>query len=265
MTPLGIIPAYLTSPADGELLVDAITSFFATTVDTKPDLLVVDDGSPAKDIIEAVEAATFTRQPEFVKKDANEGFSKTVNVGLQRALDEGRDAILINADIEFHEHGWLDNMLATPNLHGDGLAGVAGALLIYPQNGLIQHAGTYFSLLTRQFWHRYQHAPQNLPEAQTPALCPVTGALQLVRHDTLVKVGLYDEQFRLGWEDVDYCIRTFLANIECVYNPLVRALHAESVFRGRRNEKLQRWQNESFMRLMWKYREQSFAGLVPSW
>jgi GT2 family glycosyltransferase len=261
--PLGIIPSFLTQPQDAELLGEAVETFLATTVGA--DLLVVDDGSPAHDLYDAVSKRWTSSDVEFVKKDTNEGFSRTVNVGLQRALDEGRDAVLINADITFHENDWLERMLETENLHSDGLAGVAGALLIYPQNGLIQHGGVYFSLLTRQFWHRWQHAPQNLPEAQVPTLCPVTGALQLIRHETLETVGLYDEEFRLGWEDMDYCIRTFKAGIECVYNPLVRALHAESVFRGRPDPQKQRWQQESFARLVLKYQDQSFAGLVPSW
>ena len=46
-------------------------------------------------------------------------------------------------------------------------AAVVGARLLYP-NGLLQHAGVYFSRLNRGFAHRFNHGPGDLPEAQLP-------------------------------------------------------------------------------------------------
>lgn len=260
--PLAIVPAYVTTEEDVGLLTDAVRSMRATEGD-KLDILVVDDGSPNEALVSAFAKLADLHGFDLHRKEENSGFARTVNVGLQRALDEGRDAILVNADVEF-DRPWLDAFVATERLVNPGPADVAGGLLIYPQNGLIQHGGVHFSLLTRQFWHTWQHAPQNLAEAHVPRLCPVTAALQLIRHSTLETIGLYDEAFKMGWEDVDYCIRVFLANGECIYNPLVQAFHAESVFRGRPNPKLAAWQRESFVTLMRKYQKQSFAGLVPT-
>lgn len=263
MKPLAVIPSYLTTPSDVEMLSDCVKSIRETEQDAL-DVLVVDDGSPESSLVDAIEGLTDRWAFEVHRKQDNEGFSKTVNVGLERAMKEERDAILVNADIEFFQP-WLETMLNTERLVNDGPADVVGALLIYPQSGLIQHGGVYFSLLTRMFWHRWQYAPMNLPEAHIRALSPVTGALQLIRAETLTAVGLYDEHFKMGFEDMDYCFRVFMQNGECVYNPDVRAFHGESMFRGRRSDKLDRWHKESLMYLMWKYREQSFAGLVPTW
>ena len=91
----------------------------------------------------------------------------------------------------------------------------------------------------------------------------MTGALQFIRHSCLETVGIYDEKFSMGWEDVDYCIRTFLEGEACVYNPNVRAFHHEMMFRGRPSEKVRDWQAKSFLYLCVKYERQSFAGLVP--
>ena len=123
-------------------------------------------------------------------------------------------------------------------------AAVVGARLLYP-NGCIQHAGVFFSARTRAFWHRCQYGPADLPEALVPVLCPVTGALQLIRHETLATVGLYDEEYRMAYEDVDYCLRVFESGLQCIYEPSVCAVHHESVFRGRSTPKLERWQQES--------------------
>lgn len=254
MNPLAVIPTYLTEGRDVELAADAIRSIRET--EPSVEILVVDDGSPERDLVDAVENLGV----EVHRKEENSGFARTVNVGLQRSLDEGRDAILVNADIEFMGPGWLRHMQGANTELGP--ASVVGGLLLYP-NGTIQHAGIYFSLLTRQFDHRYKFGPANLPEAQEPRVCPVTAALHMIRHDCLETVGIYDENFRMGYEDVDYCLRVFLSGRHCVYNPMVRAYHHESVFRGKPNPKIEAWQQQSFIYLMQKYQRQSFAGLVP--
>jgi GT2 family glycosyltransferase len=260
--PLGVIPAYVRDEGDVTMLTDTIASVIQTAGEDL-DLLVVDDGSPAGELVDAVALEAVRLGFELVRKAENEGFSRTVNVGLKRALDEGRDAILINADMQMVAPGWVAGFVDTAGLVTDGPASVVGALLLYP-NGLIQHAGIYFSLLTRTFDHLYKYGPHDLPEAQLASLRPVTGALQFIRYETLADIGLYDEGFRMGFEDVDYCLRVMLSGREAVYQPKVRAFHLESMFRSRRTERLTRWQNESFMRLMRKYSEQSFAGLVPT-
>lgn len=263
MKPLVVIPNYASNPEDVAMLVDCLRSI-RETVGEWVDVVVVDDGSPAWDLVaEALLNEHSEGLCEVVRKEENEGFSRTVNVGLRRALEEGRDAVLCNADIEFMGPGWLNAMRGQTRLDRDEPADVVGALLCYP-NGTIQHAGVYFSLLTRVFDHLHKHGPMNLPEALRPRACPVTAALQFIRHATLERVGLYDEEFRMGWEDVDYCLRVFLDGGQCVYSPNVRAWHRESVFRSRPSERLARWQGESFYRLMTKYADVNFASLVPA-
>ena len=54
----------------------------------------------------------------------------------------------------------------------------------------------------------------------------------------LERVGPYDPEFRMGYEDVDYCLRVFQAGFACVYEPAISAIHHESLFRSRPDEKL---------------------------
>lgn len=251
---LAIIPTFLRSPGDLRVLIVALR----TLHDTAPDLevLVVDDGSPAPALVDEVGDECDALQYRLVRKTTNEGFSAAVNVGLGEALDRGLDALLVNADIEFTTPGWLEAMVSQP-------AQVVGAQLLYP-NGLIQHGGIFFSLLTRTFGHIHQYAPADLPEARRMRTCPVTGALHLIRHDTLVSVGLYDEDFRLGHEDVDYCLRVFLAGGTCVMQPAAQAVHHESLFRGRPTKRIDDWQRRSWSHFMTKHSATPLATYVPS-
>lgn len=258
--PLCVIPSFLRTPADLDLLVRCLVSLWTTAPGAA--VLVVDDGSPERSLLTPLAAAIDELGYELIAKEENEGFSRTVNVGLRRALETGRDAVLVNADIEFHEAGWLEAMLARTDTKGRPAA-VVGARLLYP-NGCIQHAGVFFAPRSRAFWHRCQYGPANLPEALTPTLCPVTAALQLIRHETLASIGIYDEGYRMAYEDVDYCLRVFQAGLECIYEPAACAFHHESVFRGRSTPKIEAWQNESVQRLREKWNGTDFSLFTPA-
>ena len=262
MTALAIIPAYLTEPSDLEMLFACIGSL--RTTEPELDCLVVDDGSPAGALVDEVEAASGRLKFELHRKPENTGFSKTVNVGLRRCLAERRDAVLVNADIVFEAPGWLAVMEQQPSKDAEGPAWVVGARLLYP-NGLIQHAGIFYSLLHTAFDHRFRYAPRDLPEALQAFRCPVTGALAFIRYVALDTVGLYDEDFLMGWEDVDYALRVFQAGGECIYQPRVWAFHHESVFRGRPSPKLADWQAKSYIYFMRKWARTSFAEWLPTW
>jgi GT2 family glycosyltransferase len=192
-----------------------------------------------------------------VQRPENSGFSTTVNVGLRRALEIGADAVLVNADVEFIDSGWLDRLRARTDTEGRPAA-VVGARLLYP-SGLIQHAGIFLSLLNRDWMHRYQYGPNDLPEALVPCRCPVTAALQFIRHETLAQVGVYDEGYRMCFEDVDYCLRVFDAGLECIYEPSVRAFHLEKYFRSKPSPTVERWTRESTQRMkaLWGHKDLS--------
>jgi GT2 family glycosyltransferase len=256
---LCVIPAYLRTPAQLDLLVRCLVSVWRTAPGT--EVLVVDDGSPEPGLVAQLEVATQELGFEVHRKPDNSGFSKTVNVGLRRALATGRDAVLVNADVEFFDEGWLERMQARTDTSGRPAAGV-GARLLYP-NGLIQHAGIFASLLKRDWFHRFQFGPSDLPEALVACRCPVTAALQLIRHDTLETVGMYDEGFSMCFEDVDYCLRTFDAGLECIYEPSVRAFHHEMAFRRKPSGKHERWLLESTARMWSKWGAADVSAWVP--
>ena len=253
---LAIIPAFVRSDAELEVLLRCLVSLATTAPDAR--VMVVDDHSPERGLVDNLQIACDELGFELVRKEENSGFSRTVNVGLRRALEIGADAVLVNADIEFMDAGWLDRMRSRTDTQGNPAA-VVGARLLYP-NGLIQHGGVFLSLLNRDWMHRFQFAPNDLPEALVPCRCPVTAALQLIRHETLEAVGLYDEGYRMCFEDVDYCLRVFEAELECIYEPSVRAFHHEKMFRGRNpSERVLEWTRLSTLRMkaLWGFKDLS--------
>ena len=202
--PLAVIPSYLSQPSDVDVLGACVTSLRRTAGDAV-DILVVDDGSPAPGLVDAFAAR---HAVELIRRPSNEGFSRTVNVGLERARSEQREVVLVNADIVVATDDWLDAFRAAG-------AGIVGALLLSPR-GLIAHAGFYFSRLTGTVEHRFAGAPPDLPETLDVAPCPVSGALMYIRPEVLAAVGVFDPEFRMGSEDVDFCLRAIDAGFASV-------------------------------------------------
>jgi len=256
---LAIVPVYVRDEPEVEVLLKCLVSLQATAPDAR--VLIVDDHSPSEPMVALVEAAADELGVAFVRKDENTGFAGAVNVGLEVARATELDAVLVNADIEFPQAGWLDVMRARTDTQGRPAA-VVGARLLYP-TGLLQHAGVYFSQLHRYFGHRFNHGPGDLPEALAPCRCPVTAALQLIRYETLVEVGIYDESFGLAHEDMDYCLRVFGAGLDCIYEPAAVAVHHESMFRSRRSKRIEELHRRSFDRLIEKYGSMDMTAWTP--
>jgi len=223
--PLCVVPTFLRTGADLDLAVRCLVSLWSTA--PHAGVLIVDNASPEPALVQQLAVAASELGHDIVALDETGSVARAVNVGLAHALETGRDAVLVNAGIEFADPAWLDRMLGRTDTAGRPAA-VVGAWLVDP-SGCIRHAGMLFSVRTRTFWHRCRHAPANLPEALDPLRCPVAVALQLIRYETLATIGLYDEGFGGSYADVDYCLRVFAAGRDCIYEPAAWAVEHATV------------------------------------
>lgn len=251
---LAVMPTYIRRKEDLILSEHAARSLRATS---DADLLVVDDGSPDLQLAVRMEEICEEIGADFDRHQDNKGFSASVNVGFRRARRMEQNVLLMNADLQFWENDWLDHLRANP-------ADVVGGLLIYP-NGLVQHAGIYFSIVTRKFDHIFRMAPGTLAQVKDPRICPVTGALQLIKHETIKKIGIYDENYKLGHEDVDYCHMVFQAGMTCAYEPKAIAVHHESAFRAVNTDKKHvQWMDEGWVYFHEKHKGRDFGEFTPT-
>ena len=144
--------------------------------------------------------------------------------------------------------------------------GVVGAKLLYA-DGTVQHAGVGVGLLGAAA-HLFTSLPPDaggyFDRARLPQnLSAVTGACQLVRRDVYGRVGGYTEDFTVGYNDVDFCLKTIRAGYRVVCTPYARMNHYEFSSRGRdmRGERMKRVQKETdLLRSRWS---EFFEGSDP--
>ena len=178
-------------------------------------------------------------------------YSQIINFGVEHA--KGDYLLLLNNDTEVISPDFIEEMmgyLQRPD------AGVVGAKLYFADH-LVQHAGIVVGVRGA-----LAHANQDfsakregyLARAVRPgSFSAVTGACQMVRRDVFERVGGYDEEFAVGFNDADFCLRVWEAGYRTIFTPYAELYHYEFTSRGREEaneEKLRRWKREQalFMR-----------------
>ena len=201
--------------------------------------ILVDDGSTdgTRDWLRALPEDGRTR---VVLNDAPLGYGANNNLGV--GLARAPLLCLLNNDTVLTP-GWLEPMARVARLLPD--AGCVGNVQRELVGGLIDHAGIFFDREAGT-----HHAAKNEAVApredylQWPA---VTAACCVVRKEVFLDVGGFDEVFRNGGEDVDFCLRAgvrgyrhFVANRSQIYHHVSaspgRTLHQaknEQIFRER--------------------------------
>jgi GT2 family glycosyltransferase len=114
--------------------------------------------------------------------------------------------------------------------------GAVGAKLLYP-DGSIQHAGIVVGMEGHG-----SHVFMGAPEGHTGPfgsvewyrdVSAVTGACLMMRREVFEKVGAFDENYILVFNDIEICMRVLAHGYRVVYNPFARLIHYEGKSRGR--------------------------------
>ena len=212
--------------------------------------IVVDNGSTDATPAYLSEWQSFGPNRYVCTLQDNVGYGPGVNRGiecLRRLVDETHrigsggtgirlfpDILVCNDDVEFLPF-CIDNLEET--LDRDDDAGLVGAKLFHA-DGTIPHAGAYLDRAYNGYHYGWGKRPtdyNDVVQSQTMRDTQfVTGAMILIRWRALQEVGVFDEQFGLGYyEDVDLCYRMRDEGWHVVYNPFAQAIHHEGATSGK--------------------------------
>ena len=192
------------------------------------EILVVDNAS--SDGSAAMVAAEFPEAQLFANRD-NLNYAGGNNQGIAAAT--GDFLLLLNPDTEIPV-GAPDALVEFLRTHPH--AGAAAPALVYP-DGRLQPSVRGFPtpqalfgalsglgrLLPRSGWASYHAA--GLPSDQASRVDQPMASAFLVRKSALDRIGAFDEQFPLFFNDVDLCFRLKQAGWEIWYDPRVRVVH----------------------------------------
>ena len=165
-------------------------------------------------------------------RDNSFNFSRLINAGMQAAA--GEYVILLNNDTEVISENWIQEMLGYMKMDGVGV--VSGKLLFVDNS--IQHAGVVLQLNDNLAGHAFKHFQDADGGYLSYALVPrnysaVTAACLMTKKKYFNDIGGFDEtNFRVAYNDVDFCMRMRANGLRIVYNPYVKLYHHEGKSRG---------------------------------
>lgn len=160
-------------------------------------------------------------------------FAHIMNEG--RKFCKGEYIILLNNDTEVIAEDWIEQML---HFALKDEVGAVGAKLLF-EDGTIQHAGVTFGIrgvAGHAFygWNSENPGYENricLPQNVTV----LTAACLMVRASVFDEVLGFDENLKVNYNDVDFCLKIREAGYRLVYTPFAKLTHYESKTRGNDN------------------------------
>jgi GT2 family glycosyltransferase len=210
-----------------ELLLQCLKSIFSESVDLDFEVIVIDNASMDGELEQVVQM--FDRVTWQMNKK-NIGFAAACNQAI--LMSRGSYVLVLNPDTIVSPND-LPELVTFMEEHPG--VGACGPRLLYP-NGELQLScrkfPTLFTLLLRIFrLDRFISGPArtylmaNWDHANVREVDWVIGGCLLLRREAVKKIGLFDEDFFMYYEDVDLCYRLKQANWKVYYYSEVSVVH----------------------------------------
>ncbi len=213
-----------------DYLAACITSILEKTSYPTYEIIVVDNGSRDPETLAYLDKIKSLENIRVLPYPYPYNFHKINNFAAHQA--KGNVLVFLNNDTEILEPGWLGELagwVRRPEI------GIAGAKLLRP-DGTFQHAGMIMGMLGHGS-HVFDGAQENTygPFGSSEWVRDyqaVTGACLAIRKEVFTELGGFDETYRVGYGDIDLCLRCNQAGYRVIYTPFARLLHHEGGTRG---------------------------------
>ncbi len=189
-------------------------------------LVVVDNGSvdgSAEKIRQALPQATLIANP------TNEGYVKGVNKGIRLALEGGATHVLVINNDAIGKDDFIVQLKEAMDRHPE--AGLVSPKILYYNSNRIWFSGGTFNK-----WLGYsKHTDMDLiddGQGEESEQDYITGCSILVKADLFRLIGLFDEQYNIYGEDIDFCIRAQDRGYGSWYIPGTIVYHKVSLSSG---------------------------------
>ena len=153
----------------------------------------------------------------------NLGYSGNNNVGIQAALNQCADWVLVLNDDTSLDPSCLSLLMQAGG--SDSKIGIVGPMVYhFDEPNVIQSAGGILG----KYWQSFHLGQNELDKGDfnTPLQVEwISGCAILVRRAVIEQVGMLDPNYFLYWEDTEWCIRANRAGWKIVHVPQAKLWH----------------------------------------
>ena len=150
-----------------------------------------------------------SRKLQLIENQQNQGFAAAVNRGIKSTLQEEKGGyLLINPDVTLDE----SDISTFKNTRGE----IVAPIIRFQRNSaLIFDYGGRVNFLFGHTWHQEFNSDKVNLETQSDYY---SGACLYITRKAIDTIGLFDEEFFMYFEDVDYCLRAKKAGLHLQLN-----------------------------------------------
>lgn len=157
----------------------------------------------------------------FIKNNKNVGFGAGNNIGIRFALEKMAGFVFLLNNDAYLEKSALSVLIQ--EAQKNPRAGILSPVILNKNNESIWFSGGKINWLKMRTYHL--HAPQEtLSTFKTDC---ITGCAMMIKKDVHRKIGLFDEDFFLYYEDADLSVRAKRNGFELLVVPAATAWHDE--------------------------------------
>lgn len=194
------------------------------------EFIIVENNSTEEQTFEYYKTIEEKENVKVLYWDKEFNYSAINNFGVSKA--SGDYILLLNNDTEIINPDCLSQMLGYCQRED---VGIVGARLYY-EDGSIQHAGVIIGFggtAGHAFVGMYEN--EDIYMSRTKVACDysaVTAACLMVKKEVFQQVEGLDENLKVAFNDVDFCMKVRKLGKLVVYNPNAKLVHYESKSRG---------------------------------
>lgn len=208
-----------------------LKSIFEKTTYGNYEVIVIDNGSVEKETLDLFsEYKKKYKNFKVLVENIEFNYSRLNNLAAKKA--KGDFLVLLNNDTEIISSNWLEMLVGyamQPHV------GAVGPKLLYPDDTL-QHAGVILGL-GGVASHAYLGSERDdlglYGRLRVPYnYAAVTGACLCVNKRKFEEVGGLEEDLKVAYNDIDFCLKLLKEGYFNVFLPMVELYHHESKSRG---------------------------------
>lgn len=229
------------------LLKDCIQSILKITTYENYEILIIENNSQESKTFEYYETIQKNGKIKVITyPEKGFNYSKIVNFGVKNS--DADYVLQLNSDTEILTANWLEKFIGLAQRED---VGAVGARLYYEDKS-IQHAGIVVgignlaaNMLTGLPYGIHAYFGK---DCLIQNMSAVTGACLFARRSIYEEIGYMDEEdFKVAFNDVDFCLKIREKGYKVIYNPYIELMHYESKTRGYEDtpEKKERFERES--------------------
>lgn len=198
------------------------------------DITVVDNSS-TDGTVEFL--SKFFPRVRVIKMAQNSGFAKAINSAVKASQAEY--IATLNNDTVLDKN-WLKSLIETAEKHPE-VASVSSKLLNYYHKDIIDGVGISINEVGQARSIGYQEKDKGQYD-NLKYIFGATGGAALFRRDIFIKVGLFDENYFMYSEEVDWAFRAQFLGYKSIFCPKAIVYHKHKATSSKMPQKLEYWQ-----------------------